>query len=282
MINISIVTFNTPVEELNSIINSIYKNISLINSIYIIDNSSSDSLGKFNFGPKVIYFHDGINRGYGSGHNIGIRESIKCGIPYHLIVNADVFFEQGVLERLYHKIKNDNSISMLTPKILYPDNKTQFLCKLLPNPFDLFLRRFLPFDKIQYKHQYRYELRFLDYDREMEVPNLSGCFMFCRTSCLEKIGGFDERFFLYLEDVDLTRRMSLYGRTLYYPSVNVFHNYGKQSYKSFRLLKMHMISAVKYFNKWGWFNDDYRKIKNMNMLYYKQPDITVAEHVHNF
>jgi len=122
----------------------------------------------------------------------------------------------------------------------------------------------------------------MDYDNEMEVPNLSGCFMFCRTACLEKIGGFDERFFLYLEDVDLTRRMSLEGKTLYYPRVNVFHNYAKQSYKSFRLLKMHMISAFRYFNKWGWFNDDYRKNQNINMLQYKQPETTVREHVHNY
>jgi len=135
MINISIVTYNTPVEELNSIIKSINEEINLVNTIYIVDNSASGRLGKLDFGPKVVYFHDGKNRGYGAGHNIGIRESIKCGIPYHLIVNADVFFDQGVLERLYHKMERDNSISMLTPKILYPDNNTQYLCKLLLNIF---------------------------------------------------------------------------------------------------------------------------------------------------
>lgn len=266
MVNVSIVTYDTPVSDLKSIIRSIDVKKDLINKVFIIDNSPEDGLRKYKFGSKVVYKYMGKNLGYGAAHNIGIRESIKNNIPCHLIVNADVYFEPEILSKLYTKMCEDESIVILTPKILYPNKSTQYLCKLLPNPFDLFLRRFIPFQKVQLKHQNKYELRFMDYDQEMEVPNLTGCFMFCRTSTLEKLDGFDERFFMYLEDVDLTRRLSLEGKTLYFPEVSVIHNYEKESYKNSKLLKIHMISAVKYFNKWGWVSDSYRKEKNSHLL----------------
>jgi GT2 family glycosyltransferase len=85
-----------------------------------------------------------------------------------------------------------------------------------------------------------------------------------RTRIFEEVGLFDERFFMYLEDVDLSRRIHSQYKTIYYPDIHIYHHYHKASYKRFKHLKYHILSAVKYFNKWGWFIDKERKTINKN------------------
>jgi len=100
----------------------------------------------------------------------------------------------------------------------------------------------------------------------MQVPSLSGCFMLLRTEVLKVVGGFDERFFMYCEDFDLCRRIGQVSKTIYYPDVSVIHNYEKGSYKNSKLLRYHIQSSVKYFNKWGWFFDKERRRINNDTL----------------
>ena len=102
-------------------------------------------------------------------------------------------------------------------------------------------------------------MRHTDYNKIIEVPHISGCFMTIRTEVLEKSGLFDERFFLYLEDVDLTRRISKWGKTIFYPKVHIVHKHNRGSYSSFKLLMRHITSAYKYFRKWGFFSDKERE-----------------------
>ncbi|HWV71328.1 MAG TPA: hypothetical protein VN040_06425, partial [Pseudosphingobacterium sp.] len=100
----------------------------------------------------------------------------------------------------------------------------------------------------------------------LDVPNLSGCFMFVRTAILKKIGGFDPRYFMYLEDVDLVRRIGEHARTVFCPFVSIYHGYQKGSYANGKLMRLHIQSAIKYFNKWGWFIDsDRRKLNKITL-----------------
>lgn len=85
-------------------------------------------------------------------------------------------------------------------------------------------------------------------------------------AALAEVGMFDERFFLYMEDADLCRRIGQKYRTVYYPEVHVTHAFKKASYKELKLLYQHMRSAVLYFNKWGWFRDPDRKRINRETL----------------
>ena len=112
----------------------------------------------------------------------------------------------------------------------------------------------------------KYELKFFSYDKEVEIPVVSGCFMFIKTSILQKTNGFDERFFMYLEDIDLCRRVGELSKVLYFPKVSITHNYEKGSYKNTKLLKYHIKSAITYFNKWGWVFDSKRKVINDRTL----------------
>ena len=109
----------------------------------------------------------------------------------------------------------------------------------------------------------------------MNVPYLSGCFMLLRTSTLEDVGLFDERFFLYPEDIDLTRRIHKKYKTLFYPYVSVIHEYGRGSYKSMKLLYFHIVNMCRYFNKWGWFFDKERKEINARCI---AENISTSDH----
>jgi GT2 family glycosyltransferase len=100
----------------------------------------------------------------------------------------------------------------------------------------------------------------------MNVPYLSGCFMFFRCSALKEVGLFDERFFMYPEDIDLTRRMHKRYKTVFYPHVQVYHEHAKSSFKSLRMFAIHLYNIVKYFNKWGWLFDSERKKINKAVL----------------
>jgi GT2 family glycosyltransferase len=100
----------------------------------------------------------------------------------------------------------------------------------------------------------------------MDVPFLSGCFMFLRMETIEKVGLFDENIFLYTEDTDLTRRIHKHYRTVFYPEASIYHHNQRGSYKNFVILMHHVFSAIRYFNKWGWFNDTERDHINQRIL----------------
>lgn len=105
-------------------------------------------------------------------------------------------------------------------------------------------------------------MRDVDLSKPCEVPSLSGCFMFLRSTALKEAGLFDERFFMYMEDVDLCRRIGAVSQTVFFPGCSVIHGYSKGSYKSARLFRLHLGSAIRYFNKWGWVFDRDRRERN--------------------
>lgn len=268
-LNVSMVLYQNSLVQLKRAIKSVLST-KLDVKLYLIDNSPADSLKILSeLNPRIIYIFNNANLGFGKAHNIAIKETLKEGIPFHLIMNPDVYFDKGVLEELYSFMEENKDIGLVMPKVLYPNGKIQYLCKLLPTPFDLFGRRFLnkgPLKKYIEKRNEIYELRFTGYNKIMEVPYLSGCFMFIRTEVFKKVGLFDERFFMYLEDTDLSRRIHRVAKTIYYPYVHIYHEHQKGSYKNLKLLKIHIESAIKYFNKWGWFNDQERETINRKTL----------------
>lgn len=264
MITASIVTFHTSHSDLSRLIDCVMA--SQVEMLYVIDNSSNDELRDFvKDNTRIRYIHS-LNLGYGSGHNVAIRKSIDEEADYHVVLNPDIYWEGDVISELSRYMDDNPDVGQVMPKIVYPDGSTQYLCKLLPTPMDLIGRRFIPVKSYQDKHDYKYELHWTGYDRLMEVPSLSGCFMFMRTSVLKQVGGFDERFFMYAEDLDLSRRIGEISRTMYYPGVSVVHEYEKGSYKNKKLLKYHITSIIQYFNKWGWLFDRKRTLRNSECI----------------
>lgn len=266
MVTVSIVLYNHCPHEIKSVLSQVLK--VAFGRIYIIDNSPNDLLREvvYKISSDIVYINGQGNIGYGAAHNIAIKKSLELGADYHLVLNPDVSFSSDVIWDLKNYMDKHSDIGLIMPNVLYSNGEIQYLCKLLPTPIDLLLRRFLPFKSLLEKRNFRYELHFSGYKEVMDVPSLSGCFMFLRSSVLKQIGGFDERYFMYAEDVDLCRRVGMVSRTVFYPYKAIVHEYGKGSYRHFRLLKYHVVSIIKYFNKWGWFFDDYRKVVNKKIL----------------
>lgn len=264
----SIVLYNTKTEDLKRVINS-YFSYKGEKQLFLIDNSPTDRLKeivKVYPNNYIYYIFNNENMGYGKAHNIAIKKSIEQNLPYHIILNPDIIIEKDVLEKLANYMELHPEVGNIMPKIIYPDGELQYLCKLLPSPIDLIFRRFIPIKKWKDAINRKYELHSFEYDKIMNIPNLSGCFMFLRTEALKKVGLFDENIFMYLEDIDLNRRIFSKYKTIYYPDATVIHEHQKESYKNKKLLKVHIQSAIYYFNKYGWFFDKERTNINRNVL----------------
>jgi GT2 family glycosyltransferase len=236
-------------------------------AITVIDNSPTDSLRGVVAQAGAEYHFNGRNVGFGAGHNIAI-EKYSGVSEYHLILNPDVSFGPEMLQALYQFMQRNPDVGLVMPRVLYPGGDEQALCKLLPTPSDLLIRRFggLLGRSIFRARMDRYLLRGIDLTTPRVVPSLSGCCMLVRTILFQKVGLFDERYFLYMEDVDLCRRIGEVSKTVYFPDVTVHHEYQKGSYHNWLLTRHHIKSAWKYFGKWGWFIDKTRDELNQKAL----------------
>ena len=262
----SIVIYKSDLKLLSDAINSFLKSAPG-SDLYLIDNSPTDEARALAVSPNIKYTFNGTNLGFGAAHNLALKEVLKGESCYHLVLNPDVYFSEDVIAKLSEFMEANRDIGLAMPKVLYPDGRLQHLCRLLPSPFTLVSRRFLfPFKSIHRKVNHNYEMHFSGYDTVMDVHFLSGCFMFLRAEALRTTGLFDERIFLYTEDIDLTRRLHKKYRTVFFPEVAVYHHHVRESYKSFGTLLHHAGSAVTYFNKWGWFSDSEREQINRNVI----------------
>lgn len=234
-----------------------------LRQVYLLDNSpqANPAFGKMD----AEYIFTGTNLGYGRAHNIALRKTIEKNRPYHLVLNPDVELDGADLDKLVEYMEQNRNTAQLMPKVLNSDGSIQYLCKLLPTPADLIFRRFLPASWSR-RRMDRFELRASGYNKIMNVPYLSGSFMLLRTEALKEVGLFDERFFLYPEDIDLTRRLRRHYKTEFYPDVSVVHHHARGSYRNKKLLWVHINNIILYFNKWGWLFDAERKKVNREVL----------------
>jgi GT2 family glycosyltransferase len=265
-ITASVVLYKTPPAQILRLYECL-ANSSCRPYVYVIDNSPAPTTLPFEMPPWITYIHSEANLGYGAGHNVALRQILGSS-KFHFVLNPDTSFAEGELEKMVTFITQHPDVGQLMPKVIYPDGSLQYLCKLIPTPADLLLRRFMigPFKRLAQRQNQRFELRFTGYDRQMDVPYLSGCFMLFRTSALQQIGLFDERFFMYPEDIDITRRVNAQFRTLFFPGATIVHDHGRESYRNVRALWIHVRNLVKYFNKWGWFHDPARSQVNRAVL----------------
>ena len=265
-ISVSIVLYNNDINELNTVINCTINN-PLVDTIYLVDNSEQNTLSCLqNINKKKIkYIFLNKNVGFGTAHNVAIRLSQQNNYTYHLILNPDVEFEPFVLTELIKYLDKNENCGLVMPKILYKDGKLQKLCKKIPKFYELFGKRILP-QSFREKINNNLELSDFNYDKILNVPYLSGCFMLCRNDALKKVNGFDERYFMYMEDLDLTRSIHKFYKTIFYPNVSVFHGYRSESRINKNLLIALIVSSFKYYNKYGWFFDNEAKKFNIQLF----------------
>ena len=261
MLNISIVLYHPKWEqEVLPLVEELLR-VKNLRKIFLLDNSESKSEQPKLNSEKVRYMFMGSNLGYGKAHNIALRDSAYHKTEMHLVMNSDICVEAEDIDAMHDWMLTNPQVGQLMPKVLNPDGSQQYLAKRLPTPLDVFGRRFLPKWMMRSRNT-RYELRDMDLSRPINAPYLSGCFMMLRTKAVVEAGLFDERYFMYPEDMDLTRTIHRNYLTLYYPAWTIVHEHAQASYKDKHMLRIHIQNMCRYFNKWGWCFDKERQIFN--------------------
>ena len=259
----SVVGYKTDSRELTQAIHQ-FLEVPLELHLCVIDNSPTPtSLPLFSH-PRVTYHFVGRNLGYGSAHNIAIRAS-SGRARYNLVMNTDISYTPDTVSRLIDFMDHNPQAGLAAPKVLYPDGSLQYVCRLLPTPWNMFLRRFLPRTAWTHNADFQYELRWWDHNSVANIPYFQGSFMLLRTELCNRVGGFDERFFLYGEDIDITRRIHEIAQTLYVPDVQIVHHYRRYSSRALRGTWYGIRNNCRYFNKWGWFFDRDRSMINQQV-----------------
>lgn len=268
MLTASIVLYKNDPEMVSRVIDSFfdkYKEGDIPKRrLFLIDNSPSDVLKKMQTqNPKnITYFYTGENMGYGRGHNIAIRKSMEIGAPYHIVLNPDLSFDSSTIPNLLEYMDTHPDVGFVAPQIINEDGSLRYCCRLLPTPQHHIARRFLPQFLKRSQSDDIYMMKHHDYSDVVYAPSMSGCFMFFRNSALRDVGLFDENIFMYYEDIDISRRVHEKYKVCCIPNARAIHLASRESYKSFKMLKVHIKSALYYFRKWGWICDNERRLIN--------------------
>lgn len=192
------------------------------------------------------------NRGFGAGHNRALLDSRS---DYHLVLNPDVELEAQALAEGLALLQRETAVVGLGPQAFKADGSREFLCKRHPTPGVLLLRGFGPawLRRRAQRRIARYELRDLcSGEAVVEVPLLSGCFMLLRGQAARRARGFDDGYFLYFEDFDLSLRLRPQGKLVYAPRVRIVHHGGYAAGKGWRHVAWFLRSALRFFRHHGW------------------------------
>jgi GT2 family glycosyltransferase len=203
-------------------------------------------------GTELELWHPGGNIGYGAAHNQALQ---RADSEFHLILNPDVEMEEDAFYCAYNYLQLHSDVVMVSPRASDARGRVQYLCKRYPSVLALSLRAFAPeFIKEWFrKYLYSYEIRDNTADNTAaDVPLVSGCCMFARTSALLNVSGFSDKFFMYFEDFDLSIRLHRQGRLVYLPSMHIVHHGGYSARKGWRHISMFVSSGWKFFHQHGW------------------------------
>ncbi|WP_367113976.1 glycosyltransferase family 2 protein, partial [Fournierella sp.] len=219
-------------------------------TVYLVDNASPDGTGEtlerqgFPENVKVIRLPE--NLGFGKGHNqvLPLLDS-----EYHFVLNPDIFIDDNVLPAICDWLDGHPDVVMATPKLLFPDGRVQVLPKRKPNILGLAARQGVPGLK-------KFGDRYAMLDEDLSVPTAiefcTGSFFCMRTSVYKAIGGFDEGYFMYVEDADITQKARQKGFVYYLPQFTAYHAWHRAPNKSLKPFLQQLKSMGRYFCKWGW------------------------------
>lgn len=221
--------------------------------IYIIDNGTQDfaqeEINEFIKHIKkyedIEYIDAKTNLGFGKGHNLILD---KVNSEYHAIVNPDIIFKEDSFSKIIEYMDNNQDIGMVIPKIIDENGEMQKVYREEVTIHDMFIRMFC--SKLFPKRMDKITLQDKDYSKEFQVPFGQGSFLVIRTDLFKKLNGFDDRFFMYMEDADLCKRVNQKSKLMYFPNTEVIHKWEKGSHKNKKLFKYHVQSMIKYFIKW--------------------------------
>lgn len=247
MVTGSIVTYNN-VSTIAKTLETLFKETQDVDfKLYVVDNGSSDGTPEYiekSF-PQVSVIRSEKNVGFGAGHNIVIN---SVDSSYHAIINPDIVLNENVIKKMVDFMEENSDIGLLSPRICFPDGRDQILGKRNPQLKYLVASRLRGSEPGKLLKEYA--MLDCDLTKPIRIENATGCFMLLRTDLLKKIGGFDDRYFMYFEDADLARRVNEVSKCVYFPNAVVNHVWGRESKRNLRLMLVHIDSMFRYFRKW--------------------------------
>ncbi len=237
--------------------NIVNLNLQFKYEIIVVDNNSKDEIEKImreEF-PIFTFIQTKENKGMGAGNNVGIK---KAKGEYILILNPDVVVWENSIENLLNFIEQNEKIGCVAPKLLYSNKTYQESRYRFPRSFLLpvFIRTAL--GKLNKNILDEYFMKNVSTEQSHKIDWARGSALLIRKSVLDKIQGFDEKFFFYLEDMDLCRRIREANYEVWYVSEsNMIHYYSRESYGgkwindlTKKMAWIHIGSWIKYFIKW--------------------------------
>ena len=254
MINVSIIIVNYRVKkEILKCVDSIYKsNPSLRFEIIVVDNDEEETIGgllKKRF-PKVKYIKSSSNIGYGAGCNLGAKYAKG---KYLFFLNPDTEVLSGTLDNLCDFIISKKNIGAVSPILLNDRGVPHFVQgsqhhTILNSIFSLsFIHKVFPNNPIARK------FFLLDWDKKdiKRVDVVPGTALMVKKNIFDKIGGFDEKFFLFFEEADLSKRINALGLKNYIiPQAKIIHLGGESTKKRDDIKELFDKSKFYYFKKW--------------------------------
>ena len=237
-ISATIVVYNEREDFLVRVIKD-FLEIDLEKELVIVDNSPKDTLKtvcqKYDC---VTYIFSGKNLGFGRGHNLGFSK-LHVESNFHLVINADTYFDSNDIKDFVLWMSNHKDISLAVPQVYFPDGTLQHTIRDIPTPTTLIKRRLNITKKDEWQD--------IEFNDVQEIPFAHGCFFIFPTGVFKSLNGFDERYFMYMEDADICIRAKEFGKTVINPNYKIYHEFAKGSSKSIKLLWWHLVSAFKFF-----------------------------------
>ena len=228
-------------------------------TLYLVDNASPDGssaqlrnavdngeLGA-NQNQKVEVICRSTNAGFGTGHNTVLQ---KLTSDYHFILNPDIQLKDDTLSDLADWMEANPDAVMCRPQLVFPDGKLQQLplrrCGLCAIVY-----RQLSFLKFLSRFNDEYLMKGEDLTKPTEIEFCTGSFSCVKTSVFKDIGGFDEKYFMYVEDADLTQKMRTRGKAYLVPQYTAVHAWHRAAHRQIKPCLWQTGSMFRYFYKWG-------------------------------
>jgi len=228
-ISIIIVSWNTK-EYLERCLASIYSSENNVEfEIIVVDNNSTDdsaAMVKTEF-PDVKVVVNSENYGFAKANNIGFNESSG---DYLLFLNSDCEVKEKSISKMLDNLREHEEVGMIGPALQYPDGRFQFSTGRFPSFFtevyDNLLLSKIPLLSVIFRDKYDKK----KYNEAREIDWLSGACLLVRREAFAEAGKFDDRFFMYMEDIDLAKKLKNSGwKIIYFPKTLIVHHQGKSS-----------------------------------------------------
>ena len=267
---VSVVLYFSPLEQLQALLDSINRaaieaGLSHVEVVCVDHSCDADYAASSQIfveaysaqiddssGLQISLLNPGTNRGYGAGHNLAMAELES---QFHLILNPDVELAPDALKLALGTLRNQHDIVLLAPLGFSPSGEPEFLAKAYPSVWVLGLRSLAPrgLKTRPGGALARYEMRDAPIETLLRPITLaSGCCMWVRRAVFDDVGGFDESYFLYFEDYDLSLKLARKGTVLEHRNIRVVHRGGDASRKGFQHIRWFIRGAVRFFSLWGW------------------------------